>query len=85
VRDWTEELESAIEDRPKSAQAGREIAKFFFFKAIASKLVHIFEHRSIPLEEYPHIAATARIRNAIEVVYDKLMKGRRFLYASGPR
>jgi len=26
-------LESAIEDRPKSAQAGREIAKFFFLKA----------------------------------------------------
>jgi len=30
------ELESVIEDRPKSAQAGREIAKFFFLKAIAS-------------------------------------------------
>jgi len=28
-------LESAIKDRPKIAQAGREIAKFFFLKAIA--------------------------------------------------
>jgi len=28
-----EELESAIEDRPKMAQAGREIAKFFFLKS----------------------------------------------------
>jgi len=33
-------LESAIEDRPKSAQAGREIAKLFFLKAIIS---HCFE------------------------------------------
>ncbi len=29
-----EELGSAIEDRPKIAQAGREIANFFFLKAI---------------------------------------------------
>ena len=31
-----EELESAIEDRPKSAQAGREIAKFFFLEVISA-------------------------------------------------
>jgi hypothetical protein len=30
-----EELESAIEDRPKIAQAGRESAKFFLLKAAA--------------------------------------------------
>jgi len=29
-----EELESVIEDRPKIAQSGREIAKFFFLNAI---------------------------------------------------
>jgi len=31
------ELESAIEDRPKIAQAGREIAKIFFFKATVTR------------------------------------------------
>jgi len=30
-------LESAIDDRPKIAQAGREIANFFFLKAIYAR------------------------------------------------
>jgi hypothetical protein len=41
------ELESAIEARPKSAQAGREIAKFLFLKAM------VVEHGFSPKTTLP--------------------------------